>query len=104
MHFRYWLALAGVAGVVGCDPQEPEELLPPEEMQTAAAVQQGTVQLNFLYVHGVKGCPAHRLGAEDSLNELQAAVNAALPARVSAYQSAHPGVTVVTNSAHANLY
>ena len=107
MHFRYWLALAGVmgmAGVAGCHPPEPEELTPPEGMQAAAVVQQGTVQLNFLYVHGVKGCPAHRLGAEGSLNELQAAVDAALPARVSAYQSAHPGVTVVTRSAHANLY
>jgi hypothetical protein len=104
MHFRYWLALAAVAGVVGCHPQEPEEGLPPEGTQAAAVVQQGTVQLNFLYVHGVKGCPEHRRNAEGSLNELQAAVDAALPARVSAYQSAHPGVTVVTRSAHANLY
>jgi len=100
---RHGLMMAGAAVVAGCSPLELEETSP-VDTGPAALVQQGTVQLNFLYVHGVKGCQEHRLGAEGSLNELQAAIDAALPSHVSTYQSSHPGVTVVTRSAHANLY
>ncbi|HSP80836.1 MAG TPA: hypothetical protein VLQ93_20075, partial [Myxococcaceae bacterium] len=106
MHIRHWLMMAGVVGVVGCSPLETEAPAAPEDLPTeeAAVMQQGTVQLNILYVHGVKGCPDHRRNAEGSLNELQAAIDAALPGYISAYESSHPGVTVVARSAHANLY
>ena len=63
-----------------------------------------TVELNLLYVHGVKNCPASRQNAEDSLADLAAAVDAALPARIAAFEAAHPGVTVEVHSAAANLY
>lgn len=66
--------------------------------------QQALLRLDFLYVHGVKGCQNHRLNAEGSLDELEAALTAELPAWIAAYEAAHPGVTVVTNSVHANLY
>ncbi len=62
------------------------------------------VELNLLYVHGLKSCPSSRMNAHNSLDELQAAVDAALPARIAAWEAAHPGVHVVTNSAHANVY
>jgi hypothetical protein len=64
----------------------------------------GVVQLHFLYMHGVKGCQDDRLNSENSLNELQAAISAELPAWIADYEASHPGVTVMTSSAHANLY
>jgi hypothetical protein len=63
-----------------------------------------TVELNLLYVHGLKSCTAARQNAEGSLADLESAVNAALPARIAAWEAAHPGVQVVTHSARANLY
>jgi hypothetical protein len=63
-----------------------------------------TLELNLLYVHGVKNCPASRQSAEDSLADLAGVVNAALPARIAAFEAAHPGITVVVHSAAANLY
>jgi hypothetical protein len=106
MRIRPWLSMVGVVGVVGCGSPEVEQATAPLEGRggAAALVQQGTVQLNLLYVHGVKGCPEHRQNAEGSLNELQAAVDAALSSYIAEYQASHPGVTVVTRSAHANLY
>lgn len=106
MRMPHWLSMLGVAGVVGCGSLEAEQSPAPEPVRTEAAglVQQGTVQLNILYVHGVKGCQEHRQNAEGSLNELQAAVDAALPSYIAEYQASHPGVTVVAHSAHANLY
>jgi hypothetical protein len=38
-----------------------------------------TVELNLLYVHGIKNCTASRQTAEDSLADLAAVVDAALP-------------------------
>ena len=70
----------------------------------ASAAEAVTVELNILYVHGVDNCTSSRLGAHDSLADLAAAVDAALPARIATYQAAHPGVTLVTHSARANLY
>src|SRR5206468_400242 len=35
---------------------------------------------------------------------LEQAVNADLPGRIASYQAAHPGTTIVTHSARANLY
>src|ERR1051325_7532863 len=63
-----------------------------------------TIEVNLLYVHGVKGCQDARLNAENSLADLDAAVEAELPTRIATWQTAHPGDTVVVNSARANLY
>ncbi len=63
-----------------------------------------SVELNLLYVHGIKNCASSRQTAEDSLADLAAAVDAALPARIAAFQAAHPGVNLVVHSAAANLY
>jgi hypothetical protein len=84
---RLWGVAAGVAALVAPG--------------IAAAL---TVELNLLYVHGIKNCTASRQGAEDSLADLAAVVDAALPARIAAFQAAHPGVTLVVHSAAANLY
>lgn len=63
-----------------------------------------TIEVNLLFVHGVKGCPTDRQNAENSLTDLDAAIAAELPARISTWQAAHPGDTVVVNRRHANLY
>src|SRR5689334_22354767 len=63
-----------------------------------------TVELNLLYVHGIQNCTASRQNADGSLADLAAVVDAALPARIAAFQAAHPGVTVVVHRAAANLY
>jgi hypothetical protein len=70
----------------------------------AGAAHAATIEVNLLYVHGVKGCQPHRQNAQNSLDELEAAVSAALPARIAAWEAGHPGTTVVVNSARANLY
>ena len=70
----------------------------------ATAAHAVTVELNFLYVHGVQNCDDSRQNAHHALDELESAVNASLPARIATYQAAHPGVTVVASSARANLY
>jgi len=63
-----------------------------------------TVEINLLYVHGVKSCQNERQNAQSSFTDLEQAVNADLPGRIASYQAAHPGTTVVTHSARANLY
>ena len=70
----------------------------------ARAAEAVTVELNVLYVHGVDNCTSSRLDAHNSLADLASAVDAALPAKIATYQAAHPGVTLVTHSARANLY
>jgi len=62
------------------------------------------VQLNLLYVHGIQNCTSSRQNAGGALAALEAAVDAALPARIAAWEAAHPGIEVVTQSARANLY
>ncbi|MDX2166700.1 MAG: hypothetical protein SF182_06535 [Deltaproteobacteria bacterium] len=86
MHIRGWLVL-GLAAL----------WLP-------AAARGINVELNLLYVHGVKNCTAERQNAEGSLADLQAVVDAALPGRIATFQAAHPGVTLTVHSAAANLY
>ncbi len=46
---------------------------PGDEPSTAGdfEIEDGVLQLHFLYVHGVKGCQDDRLSSEGSLNELQ---------------------------------
>src|SRR5438046_6414946 len=63
-----------------------------------------TIEINLLYVHGVKSCQNERQNAQSSFTDLEQAVNADLPGRIASYQAAHPGTTVVTHSARANLY
>jgi len=75
-----------------------------DDLDSRNSVQQGQLELNFLYVHGVKNCRDQRQNAQNSLTDLEAAVRAELPARIQAYQNSHPGVTIATRSARANLY
>jgi hypothetical protein len=63
-----------------------------------------TIQLNVLYVHGVKGGTSDRQNAQYSLDELEAAVNAEIGSHIQLYQNNHPGTTIVFKSARANLY
>ena len=63
-----------------------------------------TITLNLLYVHGVKGCTTDRQNAAGSLSSLDAAIGGALAARISTWQAAHPGDTIVVNRRFANLY
>jgi len=76
---------------------------PADSADTGQALS-GTVEVYFLYVHGLQSCDSSRQNAGRSLQDLESAVNAALPAKISAYQASHPGVTVVTHSARANIY
>src|SRR5512139_422824 len=69
-----------------------------------ASAQTRTVTVNLLYVHGLKNCPTDRLNAEHTFDDLAAAINTDLPTRIANYQAAHPNVTVVVNSAKANVY
>src|SRR5262249_12581039 len=62
------------------------------------------VELNVLYVHGLKSCTGSRQNAQSSLVDLESAVNAALPGRIATWEAAHPGTHVVTQSARANVY
>ncbi|HKX28701.1 MAG TPA: hypothetical protein VJ302_13465 [Blastocatellia bacterium] len=64
----------------------------------------GAIQLNFLYVHGVKNDDASRINAANSLADLKNSVEADIPTWISNYQAAHPGVTINVASATANLY
>lgn len=96
------LILAHGCALPGGGPDVSQEIH--GEAFALAAESAGELQLHLLYVHGVKGCQEHRLGAEGSLDELQAAIDAALPDWIAAHEAGHPGVTVVTSSAHANLY
>src|SRR5689334_3551676 len=62
------------------------------------------IEVNLLYVHGVKNCQPQRQNAAGSLTSLGSAMASALPARITTWQNAHPGDTVVVNQAYANLY
>jgi cysteine-rich repeat protein len=70
----------------------------------AAVARALTVELNLLYVHGVQTCAASRTTAQNALADVDSAVAAALPARIAAFEAAHPGVHVVVHSGRANLY
>ena len=73
-------------------------------LAAAPAATARTIEVNVLYVHGVKSCPTERQNAENSLVDLDNSIAAALPARISSWQTAHPGDTIVVNRRHANLY
>ena len=55
-------------------------------------------------MHGLKSCTSARQTAQNTLTDLENAVNGALPARIASWEAAHPGVHVVTHSARANVY
>ena len=50
------------------------------------------MQLNLLYVHGLNNCTSARQNAHNNLADLENAVNTALPARIAAWEAAHPGI------------
>jgi hypothetical protein len=104
--WKYLVCVPLSAGILGCGIAETEPSALPTEAEASAEAltQAGTVQLNFLFIHGVKGCEGSRLHAENSLTDLESALLSDLPGRVSAYQVAHPGVTVAVKTARANLY
>lgn len=63
-----------------------------------------TIEINILYVHGVKNCTTERENAHNSLTSLAGAIGGQLSSRITTWQTLHPGNTVVVNQAHANLY
>ena len=95
------VAAAGFAMVGGCMATGEVE---GRVGQVSSAVLATDTQLNILYVHGVQGSDSGRTNAQNSLIDLESAVNAALPARIATYSTLHPTVHLVTASARANLY
>src|SRR4030095_7448963 len=62
------------------------------------------IQLNFLYVHGVKNDDASRINAANSLADLKNSIEADIPTWISNYQAAHPGGALTVAGSTANLY
>lgn len=102
------LSLLTCLYALGCGDDPPDTDLDASARGDAssgdAPAVESRLQVHFLYVHGVKSCPEQRMNAERSLVDLEAAMAAELGPRIAAYEAAHPGVTVVTSSARANLY
>ena len=73
-------------------------------LSSATAASARTIEVNLLYVHGVKNCTTERQNAQNSLTSLGGAIAGQLSSRISTWQAAHPGDTVVVNEAYANLY
>ncbi len=63
-----------------------------------------TIEINLLYVHGVKNCPTERQNAQNSLVDLGNAISAQLSSRIATWQGVHPGNNVVVTQKYANLY
>jgi hypothetical protein len=70
----------------------------------ASAYTSGTIELNLLYIHGVKNTNSSRTNAQHSLDDLRNAVDAEIGTQVAQYQASHPDVTINVASAAANLY
>jgi len=97
--------LSCVVGLLsGCGPLDAPPASEVSRSDSRPLAQVGTVRLDLLFVHGVQGCQGSRERAGGALDELEAAVVAALPARVAAYEASHPGTTVVVRTARTNLY
>jgi hypothetical protein len=96
------LVFSGCLAVVsGCGTLEQ----PLDDLdETTSAATTGTIQLNFLYIHGVQNSASARTGAHNSLNDLRSAITNDIAAQIASYQASHPGVTVTVASASANLY
>jgi hypothetical protein len=67
-------------------------------------VRQPEVELNLLYVHGVKSCEVSRLNAHFSLKTLDDEVLGETEQRIADYKKTHPNLNVVVRSHRANLY
>ncbi len=63
-----------------------------------------TIEVNLLYVHGVKNCTTQRQTAENSLTDLASSISGQLASRIATWQTLHPGNNVVVTQKHANLY
>lgn len=102
------LAMTPAIGLAACggadSPGTPADARPGAADAAPDASSGERLQLHILYVHGLKNCDEDRISAGDSFIDLEAAVAEELAARVAAYEAAHPGLTVVTSSARANLY
>ena len=102
------LALACIASCGGGEGTSPDAAGPGDaagsgDGATDADDGPATLQVHFLYVHGLKNCEDARMNAERSLTDLEDAVNAALAPRIAEYEAQNPGVTVVTSSGRANI-
>jgi len=71
---------------------------------TARAYTSGSLELNLLYVHGVKSSAGSRPNAQHSLDDLRNAVDADITTQIATYQASHPDVTLNVASAAVNLY
>ena len=63
-----------------------------------------TVELNFVFVHGIKSCADQQMSAADSLVDLDEALQAVAPDLVAAFEAEHPGVQLQVASARVNVY
>lgn len=63
-----------------------------------------TLELAFVYVHGIKSCDPQQIEAAGSLEDLRTAVELALPERIAAFEAARGDVHVESRSAAVNIY
>src|SRR5215813_1515457 len=84
-------AVAVLASFISVAANEEGE---PSVGASSSSVTTGAIQLNLLYVHGVKNDDASRINAANSLADLKNSVEAEIPTWISNYQAAHPGVTI----------
>jgi hypothetical protein len=63
-----------------------------------------TLALDFVFIHGVKSCAQQQTDAANSLVDLDAALQEALPDLAATFESQHPGVTLAIRSAAVNVY
>jgi hypothetical protein len=59
------------------------------------AATSGAIQLNLLYIHGVKNDAGSRSSAQHSLDDLKAAVTSDLPSLVASYQATDRGIDLL---------
>jgi hypothetical protein len=82
----------------------PSTEVPSDEVIVAPALTPRLLEFHLLFVHGVQNCADDRRDAQQSLDELQIAIDEELPGRIANYEAEHPGVQLDATSAHANLY
>jgi pimeloyl-ACP methyl ester carboxylesterase len=71
---------------------------------SAQAYTSGSIELNLLYIHGVKNTASSRPNAQHSLDDLRNSIDADIAVQIAAYQATHPDVSITVASAAANLY
>jgi hypothetical protein len=72
--------------------------------EDGAVLKLPTIEVNIMYVHGVKSCELARVAAHYSLKSLDDEVLGAAEERIAAYKAEHPGIDVVFRTRRANLY